>query len=836
MSPRTLHLICNAHLDPVWLWEWEEGAAEALSTFRTAADICEECEGFVFNHNESLLYQWVEQFEPELFARIQKLVRQKQWHILGGWFLQPDCNMPSGESFVRQILIGKQYFKQKFHVAPRTAVNFDPFGHSRGLVQILKKSGFSSYLFCRPDRKELTLPADDFIWEGYDGSDIIAHRAPDHYNSFRGKARRRIEKWLKKNKNRKRGLLLWGIGDHGGGPSRQDLAEIEALKKEMKDWEIRHSIPEKYFDALLQEREHLPRHQGDLNPWAVGCYTSMALVKQKHRLLENMYFLTEKMTAQAALQGLMDYPKVPLREAMEDLLFSQFHDILPGSSIREVEAYALQRMDHGLESLARLRAEAFFSMLRGQRRADEGEFPIFVYNPHPFPDRQTIECEFQPHEPNFSRRTTWLPDLKDSQGRTVLFQQEKESANIALEQRKRLVFEAELKPAQMNRFTCRLRPVKRTRKNSSRERPSLVFRSDTAEVAFDPKSGTMKKYRVNGMDYLRRGSFRFLVCKDSADPWGMLVRSFREVVGSFSLMTAKQCARFAGVSELTLSAMRVIEDGPVRTVVEALLQYNASALCLRYKIPKRGHEIGLEARVFWNEKDRMLKVSIPTVFEDGCCRGQVAYGVEEFGRAGEEQAFQKWLAVISSDRKHALSMINIGTYGFDFLDGELRLSLLRSPAYSGHPVSPDIPIVPQDRFEPRLDQGERVFRFWMNAGYAENRLTRIDREALFKNEAPMALVCFPPGAGQRSLPGVQLSDEAIQITALKMGEREDWLVLRLFEPTGSRRGTRVSIPALDLKFEVSLKAFEVKTMAVDLSTKEIFETDLLEHRISPARS
>ena len=105
MSSKILYLICNAHLDPVWLWEWEEGAGETLSTFRTAAQLCEEYDEFVFNHNEAVLYKWVEMYEPELFSRIQQLVKRRKWHILGGWYLQPDCNMPSGESFVRQILI-----------------------------------------------------------------------------------------------------------------------------------------------------------------------------------------------------------------------------------------------------------------------------------------------------------------------------------------------------------------------------------------------------------------------------------------------------------------------------------------------------------------------------------------------------------------------------------------------------------------------------------------------------------------------------------------------------------------------------------------------------------
>ena len=133
------------------MWGWQEGLAETLSTFRTAARLCEEFDDFIFCHNEKILYQWVEIYAPDLFKKIRRLVIEKKWHIMGGWVLQPDCNMPCGESFVRQILVGKKYFKEKFGAEPSTAINFDSFGHTRGLVQILKKSGYDSYVFCRPD-------------------------------------------------------------------------------------------------------------------------------------------------------------------------------------------------------------------------------------------------------------------------------------------------------------------------------------------------------------------------------------------------------------------------------------------------------------------------------------------------------------------------------------------------------------------------------------------------------------------------------------------------------------------------------------------------------------
>lgn len=831
MSSKTLYLLCNAHIDPVWLWEWEEGAAEAISTFRTAAHFCQEFNDFVFNHNEAVLYKWVESYEPELFSKIQQLVKKRKWHVMGGWFLQPDCNMPSGESFVRHIQVGKLYFKKKFRVEPKTAINLDPFGHSRGLVQILKKSGYTSYLFCRPDRKELSLASDDFVWVGYDGSKILGHRSRYHYNSEKGKARKRVEKWLAENTEQEIGLLLWGIGDHGGGPCRQDLEQLNRIMNQKSEWRIRHAKPEDYFKLLEKKTDQLPRYAQDLNPWAVGCYTTMALVKQKHRKLENTYFLTEKMATQAALQGIIKYPREELHQALEDLLFCEFHDVLPGSSIPEVETYALQRMDHGLEILSRLKAMVFFALLSGEQKAKEGEFPIFVYNAHPFPVREIFVCEFQPAEPNFDRATFWLPEIEDSSGAVIPFQLEKESSNISLEQRKRVVFQAELKPGQINRFSCRLKEVKSRPKIKSRKDSPLILKSDASEVAIDNDTGLVESYKVNGVNFLKLGSFRPLVVEDYPDPWGMRVRGFRKVKGAFALMSKEESAWFSGVSSSGLEPVRIIEDGLVRAVVEALFKYDHSSICQRYKVSKKGTEFEVEIRVFWNEKDCMLKLSVPTPFQNGSCRGQVAYGVEHFKRMGEELISQKWVGILSEDKRFALTVINSGSYGFDFSSGELRLSLLRSAAYSAHPVDKGIPLVPQDKFEPRIDQGERIFRFWFNGGESEDRFQGIDREALVKNETPMVLCCWPSGKGKKNSPSILLSDDTTQMTALKMAEEKNWLIIRLFEPTGKQRETQVKIPCLNLSFNLSLKGFEIKTMAVDLAKKEVFEVDLMERKL-----
>lgn len=138
---KKLHLVCNSHLDPVWQWDWDEGAAAALATFYSAVRLADKYD-YIFCHNEVILYEYIERFDPGLFNEIAGLVKEGKWHIMGGWYDQPDCLVPSGESFIRQISLGKEYFKEKFDTYPKTAINFDSFGHTKGLPQILKKCGF----------------------------------------------------------------------------------------------------------------------------------------------------------------------------------------------------------------------------------------------------------------------------------------------------------------------------------------------------------------------------------------------------------------------------------------------------------------------------------------------------------------------------------------------------------------------------------------------------------------------------------------------------------------------------------------------------------------------
>lgn len=821
----TIYLVCNAHLDPVWLWEWEEGAAEAISTFRVAADLCEQHDTFVFNHNEVILYEWVEEYEPALFERIQKLVAAGRWHIMGGWYLQPDCNMPSGESFVRQILSGRRYFSEKFGVRPTTAINFDPFGHTRGLVQIMAKSGYDCYFFCRPMPAYLDLPNHDFIWVGYDGSEIIGSRSIDWYNSPLGKAREKVEIRLPDLPESGFCYLLWGVGNHGGGPSRQDIEDLNTLIAETPQVDIRHATPEDYADRLRPLRDKLPRLERDLNPWAVGCYTSQIRLKQLHRQLENRLYATEKMASQATMAGCLQYPLDELRQAERELLVGEFHDILPGSSIQPVEEMSMRVFYHGLEILSRVRARAFFALASGQPAAADGEIPVLVHNPHPWPVETIVECEFQLQdqnwEPTFTDFTAYAGD------QALPTQIEKEDSNLNLDWRKRIAFRATLAPSSMNRFDCRptLRDAKPT-PSLQPENSRLTFRNDRLLVEINTRTGLLDRYEIDGVSYLEPAAGRPVVVPDNADSWGMKRRGYQKAKWRFSLLSRAEANRVSGIPGAPVGAVRVIEDGPVRTVVEAVLGYEHSVAVLTWSLPRHGTEVGLQVRLIWNEKDKLLKLALP-VKAPGPLLGQVAYGTDTLPGNGDEAVAQKWMGM-QSGQDRLLTVINDGIYGADVMDGQLRLSLLRSPAYSGHPIN-DRPIVPEDRFQPRIDQGERLYRFWFNGGPKADRLAAIDREALQHNERPMALSFNPSGLGEAPAAGPVLSDDALLLTASKQAENGDGWIFRLFNPTDQTRTSQLTIPKANLEHDLTLGPYEIASYR--LQDGALQQVDLMEEPV-----
>ena len=830
---RKLHLISNAHLDPVWQWEWEEGAAAAVSTFRCAARFCREFDGYIFCHNESLLYRWVEEYEPSLFEEIRELVKLGKWHIMGGWHLQPDCNMPSGEAFVRQIAEGNRYFKEKFGTVPKTAINFDPFGHTRGLVQIIARAGYKNYLFCRPDPGSCPLPAETFRWIGYDGSEVIGQRCPS-YNSGFGHAVDKVRgDAAALSEENPIGVCLWGVGDHGGGPSRIDIRAInEFIEEQRKNGvTVLHSTPDDYFNDIRESEKELPTHAADLNLWAPGCYTSQVRIKQKYRQLENEIYSTEKMFSHlTAINDAVSYPEREIGEALYDLLTVQFHDAIPGSSIQPVEEMCIRMLDHGLEIISRLRARAFFALSAGQPEARDGEIPILAYNPHPYAVEGDFECEFMLADQNGSGTFT-VPTVYC--GDTALPTQcEKEMSNIPLDWRKRAVFHARLEPMSMNRFDCRLEQIP--------QKPALdiskydsgdgyyTVKTPTTCVKINRSTGLINEWSKNGVTYMTKDSLGIDVMQDRNDSWGMTVHAFSDKIGRFELLSDEEGTRFSNQAS-TVPSIRLVEDGDVRAVIEAVFGYNTSRAVVRYKISMGSPRIDVEMRIINDEKCKMYKVAIPSVSKEVTPALEVAFGEEPMRMDLTECVGQKYLTVKQDAGR--LNIYNNGIYGSSANAEGVYITLLRSPAYTAHPIG-DRPVMPTDRHSAYMEQGERLFCLSLEIEDSESQ-SQVSRKALAYNEAPTVLSFFPDGEPLKdgytsACEPLITADEGspVIMSALKKTDSGDGYILRMFNPTKDSTTCRIVSKLFSLDEVLEFTPYEIKTKR--MSRGSIADTNILD--------
>ena len=805
---KTLYLISNAHLDPVWQWEWEEGAAAAVSTFRVAAKFCRQRDKYVFCHNEASLYEWVKEYEPPLFEEIKRLVKEGKWVIVGGWYVQPDCNMPSGETFIRQASYGRKYFYENFGVIPDVANNYDSFGHSRGLVQILAKCGYKYYIHCRPDDSFIQMP-NTYRWIGFDGSEITGERQPNGYGTALGTAYLKAAHHLNNTPDGGSTICLWGVGDHGGGASEDDLDKLDKFisDAEKNGDRVVHGKPNDYFDKL--DKSSLPVWDKSINPWAVGCYTSQAKLKAMYRALEDTYYETEKMCMLSRFAH--KYPDKVLTEAEKALLFATFHDYLPGSSVEPVEAMGIRQLGGAIDSLTKLRAASTFAMCAGQPAAKPDEIPVIVYNPHPYPVKGVFECEFMLWDQGWGD-TVKYPHLYDENGAEVPCQPEKELSNIPIDWRKRISFYAEAKPCGITRFNCKFEETKKQKPEQlPDENGELVFDNGKMRVKIGKNTGLITSYSVDGVELLH-DAFRLDVLADKADAWGMTVRAYRDVLGSFALLGEAETAEYCMTDNIP--PVRVIENGAVRTVVEAAFGCGSSRALIRYGLHKNSADIDVSVHIRVDEKQKMIKLA-PPANNLKSVTGQVPYGREELAMNGDETVSQRYKYL--SEGEDGVLVLCKSTYGSSVEGNEYRISLLHTVPYTAHPLG-DRRVMPDDRFMPHMDVSEQVFEFRIKGG--KGLLDHAERLAQQYCEIPYCMSFFPSGDGDLPDTGFTLSgDECLTVTTYKQSEYGKGDVIRVFNPTDKERSAVLRIGVAD--FTVTLLPFAFETYLYDGKLRKI---------------
>jgi len=813
---KKLHLLCNAHLDPVWQWRIPEGIGAALSTFRVAAEFCEEFDGFIFNHNEAVLYQWVEEYDPPLFQRIAALIKAGRWNIMGGWYLQPDCNMPSGESIVRQIMTGLRYFEEKFGVRPLTAMNMDSFGHSKGLVQIMEQAGYKTYMFMRPEQaaegcRTEGLPLSKlpqiFCWEGYNNSKIIGYRLNSPYNTLFGTAAAVIENYAQDIPGENI-MRCWGIGDHGGGPSRKDLTEINALiKRKAGECEIVHSTPDMFFDSV--DINNLPEYTHDINPIDVGCYTTMHEIKRLNRLLENKLATAEKLSSLCEMLGIFEYPVEKIDSAYKDLLFCQFHDILPGTSVKPVEEDSIRMLSHGVEEAEKVITKAFYGMAQLHHPAEENEIPVFVMNPHPYEITDVFSCEYMLSDQNWSG--TFISGTVHSGDTALPSQMEKEQSNFNLDWRKNISFYATLKPMSVNRFDVKLTTLPKNPFEviSLTKEAAYTFKNGYLEIAFDTASGCIERLLYKGKEISAVGMGELLVYEDNCDPWRITGIKLDNLLGKFTLLSETESARLAGSHNKAICPVRIIEDGDVRTCIEVLLGYEHSTAQVVYKFNKFEQSFDIDVSINWAEKDKLVRMNFPFSGKNPSWTGQDMYGTKPLTDEYEMVA-QKWVMGTSRERGLAMSVINDSVYGLMIDDEGMKQSLLRSPAYTGHDVSEEKPLLHQDRYYPRSDQGERCIHFTVLAGTDAYLNVQTDINAQYKNELPFAVSYFPGGTNGSDMPKIRVA--GARVDTVKKANDNNGYIFRLFNYQDTVQTVLLSAEPLGIHETFTMEPHEIKTM------------------------
>jgi alpha-mannosidase len=844
MSKKRVHLVCNAHLDPVWLWHWEDGLTETLSTFRVAADFCERHRGFVFNHNEALLYRWVEEYEPQLFRRIQKLVKEGRWHIAGGAYLQPDVNNASGESHIRHYLLGRRYFARHFGKLPKTGYNFDPFGHGEGFPQLLRGCGIEHYLFCRPDLGTYELPVGAFRWQDRSGSEVIARRGDDHYLT-NGRIAEKLDRFLVHFAAEPDILILWGIGNHGGGPSQEEYARLKQYIKAHPEYEWIESTTDRFFAQRLRAGDALPLVRGEIQNSFPGCYTSMSRVKRGHREAESLMAAAERLSALSWWWGCAPYPVKDLDVAWKDILFSEFHDILPGSAVPSAERDSVQLLAHAREILRRQQFRALHSLISRDPRAAQNEAPVFFANPHGFAVKTQVEFEVQLNCNAWAIRE---PEVRlRFQGRDYPCQRLLAEANCAGNWRVRLAALVDLRPWEIARFDeyyLNDRPQKvRIPQVSAR---SLTFRNQNFTLKINPRTGLIDHLALPGAtkSLVKPGALAPVSWADLDHSWtcGSPKRLKGHQVWStspgwdakpaerFRLATRQEVAQLAppapdkwlGLKETSARPLRISEHGPLRTVVEAIFVCGPSALVRQYAIGHPEGSIEIRDRLFNNHRDRMLKLATPLAFVAQRSSAETLYSAAQRRPTAEheERTNQRWVAVRGKQgaKPVFLAVLNTGSFAHSLTPGELAINVVRSPAYSSFNIDPRDERL-NNRFAPRQDQGEHELRYALLVGGRFDE-TRVSRAAQVLNTPPVWQVYYPqPERLERSrrlaVAGtVEVDDPQVQVAALKKAEAGEELVVRLYNTSGRARKIRVQVRPFRQAIRTEIGAYGLVTLAV----------------------
>ncbi len=756
---KNFYFVGNAHLDPVWMWRWQEGSAEAKATIRSALDRMKEYPDFKFVCSSASVYQWIEDFDPEMFEEIKSRIQEGRFIVVGGWFVQPDCNLPSGEGFARQTLYSQRYFHDRFGVTAKIGYNVDSFGHNLMIPQILNKSGMTKYVFLRPGPHEKEMPCSVFLWRSPDGSEVVTYRIHGAY-CFNVETAEDLENHLTEltqslPEDAESCMFFYGVGNHGGGPTKKNIELIlDGAKKHPERTYIFSDVSD-YFSEIEKIRDTLPVHCDDLQHHASGCYSAVSLVKNLVRKSENMLLSAESSNMMAA--GLIGkgYVTDQLQSAWKNVLFCHFHDIFGGCSIEDAYIDASYMLGESISVAERLQNSALQSLSWAIDTSDASRgYPVVVFNTLPFEVEQVVRINKQAN------------CITSSDGQLIPIQHVLSPVH-ATHPRKDTIFKATV-PA-MGYATYYIKEQDKQDFDSPLTAWDCGMENEHLRVEFEKHTGYISS--IYDKDENREllcgyGAVPTVIDETGHDTWSHAKNFFTRKLGTFADATVK-----------------VVERGPVQVTFEVVNRYNDSTLKQYFSLFADSKMLEVSAEINWHEKHKMLKIAYETAATAPKAYYEIPFGVIERPADGEEEPGYRWVALKNENNGYAL--INSNKYSFSAKDNTLYLTVVRSPLYADHGWEADERTV-------FTDQGAHQFSYAFTKVDMESWGSAI-REARALN-TPLQLVIENNHNGRLACEfgGIACDADNIQISALKRSEDGSGTVLRLYETDGKPTDVKVS--------------------------------------------
>jgi len=746
-SSLAVHAVGHAHIDTAWLWPVSETIRKCARTFASQLDLIERYPDYIFGASQPQHYVFVKESYPDIYARIKKAVDAGRWEIQGGMWVEADCTITGGESLIRQILHGKNFFRDEFGIDVDNLWLPDAFGYSAALPQILRKSGIDFFLTQKLSWNQINeFPYHTFQWRGIDGSEVLTHFPPENtYNSqLAAESLVTAQDQFKENDYIDEFISLFGVGDGGGGPKEEHIQMGRRMANLEGAPRVRFGSAKEFFQRLAEHHNDVPTWAGELYlELHRGTLTTQAFVKWANRRLEHKLRALEML---CSCLPIADYPQKQLEDIWKIVLLNQFHDILPGSSI--TRAY-------------REAAEQYRDILtRCDRLADDVAHTLFTSDDNSLTLVNTL------HNP-FTGAVT-LPDDWDA-GAIAVGNQE---------------------PLSCQREDGRL--------------VVLVTVPAYALVTLQKASGTPAPATSTSPFVLENDSVRY-----EFGPDGTLQRCFDKELHRELLTSGKPANVLtlyedrpndwdawdidAAYQSTPLETARVINtetlaSGPVRCGIRFTCRIGRSRITQTARLTRHSRRLDFETTVDWQEKHRMLRVSFPTNIHAEQASFDIQYGFlkrsthqnTSWEQAKFEVAGHRYADL--SDGEYGVALLNDSKYGYRVADGLLDLNLLRAPNY------PD----------PDADQGEHHFTYSFLPHPGALVHSMVIAEAARLNQA--LLILNGVRTNCCTLP-VRLAGDGVSLEVIKKAEKESCLIIRIVETHGQHSTGRLETDLPDARLQ-----------------------------------